>query len=285
MADEIPQATPEVLPISTSFAIPAPVVNWVIAFVAALAIFLVVQLFWKQKRSKGDSLLLVGPSDSGKTALFSKLVYGKSTPTNTSLQTNVSYANPTVTKPLRIIDVPGHPRIRGQLTEYLPQAKTVAFVVDSNTISRTGVAAAEHLHQIIHAITSLPPSQTAPSIVILCNKADLLKTSASSGSAESLAVIRVKTVLERELEKRRSAQSGGVNVEGLGEEGERMELGGLECGDGNAPFRFEDWEGGEITFLGTSVRPGSSEEKAELDEKSEGTGGLSGLLEWLEENF
>lgn len=122
--------------------------------------------------------------------------------------------------------------------------------------------------------------------MIACNKADLLKTSAASGSSASLAVTRVKTILERELEKRRVAQTGGVGVEGLGEEGEeRSELGGLECGDANSPFRFDEWEGGEIVFTGTSVRPDASTlEKQEHTEKSE-VDGLDSLREWLEEQL
>jgi len=136
-----------------------------------------------------------------------------------------------------------------------------------------------HLHEILHAISSLPPSQTAPSLLIICNKFDLLKTSASSGSASNLAVNRVKTILERELEKRRVAQVGGVGVEKLGAEDERTELGGLECGDGNAPFKFDDWEGGEVAFLGSAVRPNAPSEKS-TDED-----GLASLQDWIEEHM
>ena len=93
----------------------------------------------------------------------------------------------------------------------------------------------------------------------------------------------MKTILERELEKRRVAQTGGVGVEGLGEEGETTELGGLECGSDSASFKFDDWEGGDVVFLGTSARPGKSEKSGELNEKGSGEDGLSSLEEWLEE--
>jgi len=107
----------------------------------------------------------------------------------------------------------------------------------------------------LHALTSLPPSQSQPSLLILAHKSDLLKTGSSSHTnAATLAVNRVKTILERELEKRRLSQRGGINIEGLGEEGERSDMGGLECGEKEGSiFKFDDWEGGDVTFLGTST--------------------------------
>jgi signal recognition particle receptor subunit beta len=111
--------------------------------------------------------------------------------------------------------------------------------------------------------------------LILANKFDLLKT-VSSASAQTLAINRVKSVLERELEKRRTAQTKGINIEGLGEEGERTDMGGLECGEkeGSA-FKFDEWEGGEISFLGTSTV------QTEPGEKGSQESGIEALLEWL----
>ena len=82
-----------------------------------------------------------------------------------------------------------------------------------------------------------------------------------NASAQTLAINRVKSVLERELEKRRSSQTKGINIEGLGEEGERTDMGGLECGEKEvSSFKFDEWEGGEISFLGTStVQTGEKE--------------------------
>jgi signal recognition particle receptor subunit beta len=137
-----------------------------------------------------------------------------------------------------------------------------------------------HLHIVLNALTSLPPSQVLPSLLILAHKSDLLKSGTASATPETLAVNRVKTILERELEKRRVSQSGGVGVEGLGEEGERTEMGGLECSGDKGVFRFDEWEGGEVIFLGTSVTVGK---KFEADEKSE-TDGLLSLRQWMEDN-
>lgn len=98
---------------------------------------------------------------------------------------------------------------------------------------------------ILHALTSLPPSQVPPSLLVVAHKSDLLKATAGNASASQLAINRVKTVLERELEKRRLSQSG----ERLSADDEQ--IGGLECTGG--VFKFDEWEGGEIRFIGTHV--------------------------------
>ncbi|KAJ6502381.1 P-loop containing nucleoside triphosphate hydrolase protein [Mycena sanguinolenta] len=277
-----PQITPEVAPV-----VPAtPIFTSQSLAVAALSLavaFLAILIFFtrRKSRSKGNLLLLVGPPDAGKTAILSTLVYNQTLPTHTSLQTNVSTVTlPAVKKTLTVVDIPGHPRIRDQVSEYIGDAKAIAFVVDASTVSRNGPAVAEHLHFILNALTSLPPSQVLPSLVILAHKSDLLKSgTAASATSESLAINRVKTILERELEKRRVSQSGGVGVEGLGEEGERTEMGGLECSGEKGVFRFDAWEGGDVLFLGTSVKVG---QRTQEDEKTE-TDGLSSLRQWMED--
>jgi signal recognition particle receptor subunit beta len=116
-------------------------------------------------------------------------------------------------------------------------------------------------------------------LLILAHKVDLLK-STSSVAPDANAISRVKNVLERELEKRRASQVGGVGVEGLGEEGGQSEMGGLDRASGKGDFKFEDWEGGDITFLATSLRPG----RAVDDQEKDGQGLLS-LRQWLDQNM
>ncbi|KAF7363590.1 hypothetical protein MSAN_01015800 [Mycena sanguinolenta] len=275
-----PQITPEVVPVMPATPIFTSQTLTIAAFSLAVACLAILIFFTRRKsRSKGNLLLLVGPPDAGKTAILSTLVYNQTLPTHTSLQTNVStVALPEVKKTLTVVDIPGHPRIRDQVSEYIGDAKAIAFVVDASTVSRNGPAVAEHLHIILNALTSLPPSQVLPSLVILAHKSDLLKSgTAASATSESLAINRVKTILERELEKRRASQSGGVGVEGLGEEGERTEMGGLECSGEKGVFRFDAWEGGEVLFLGTSVKVGQGVQE---EEKTD-TDGLSSLRQWM----
>jgi len=150
-------------------------------------------------------------------------------------------------------------------------------------IAATHNMLSRHLHRLLHALTSLPPSQSQPSLLILAHKSDLLKTGSSlQSNSATLAANRVKTILERELEKRRVSQSGGINIEGLGEEGERSDMGGLECGEKEgSTFKFDDWEGGDVVFLGTSAVTNASQS----DEKPPGENGMGPLREWLENNF
>ncbi|KAH0827052.1 signal recognition particle receptor beta subunit-domain-containing protein [Lanmaoa asiatica] len=243
----------------------------------AIALFLLVVILYTRGKSKssGNALLLVGPPDSGKTAILSNLAYNQTLPSHTSLQTNSAQMTLSSTKTLRVIDVPGHPRIRDQFREHLKDAKAVAFVVDCSTISRNGSVVAEHMHHVLHAITSLPPTQSTPTLLILAHKTDLLKAGASSNSASEAAIARVRTILERELEKRRASQSGGVGMESLGAEGEGTEMGGLECsGAAGGTFRFNEWEGGDVDFVSTWVKVGEAK-----DESS--NGGLEDLKDWL----
>lgn len=128
---------------------------------------------------------------------------------------------------------------------------------------------------------SLPPSQPPPALLILAHKCDLLTTTATSGPSDQLAVNRVRTVLERELEKRRS-QAGGMGIESLGGEGDGSELGGLECsGSSGGTFRFSEWEGGEIVFLGSSV---TVKEAMVGEEKLSAMGmGIGGLEQFIQD--
>ncbi|KAF5330319.1 hypothetical protein D9619_005318 [Psilocybe cf. subviscida] len=274
--DALPHEKPEVVSIATPF---SPRNLGYAAFAFALLLTALYLLTSKKRtKAKGTGFLLVGPSDAGKTCILSQLAYGNTLKTQTSMQPSTCTAQLTPQKSIQITDIPGHPRLRNQFQEHLADTKVLAFVVDANSISRNGPAVAEYLHLVLHALTSLPPSQAQPELLILAHKADLFKTTSANNSATALAVNRVKVILERELEKRRVSHSGGINIEGLGEEGERSDLGGLECGEKeDSAFKFDDWLGGEITFMGTSIPSGPVEKQAD--------GGLHELTGWLEDNM
>ena len=140
--------------------------------------------------------------------------------------------------------------------------------------------APRHLHMILNALTSLPPSRGTPTLTIVAHKCDLLKSTANA-SAEQLAINRVRTILERELEKRRASHANGVGVEGLGAEDADSQMGGLEC-SGSGEFKFAEWEGGEVGFVGTSVSVGKQAVIA-ADEKHTENDALSSLREWLDD--
>ncbi|KAI0273582.1 signal recognition particle receptor beta subunit-domain-containing protein [Gloeopeniophorella convolvens] len=250
---------------------------------AVLLVVVALYLARRRSRPRGNSVILAGASDAGKTAILSALTYKETLPSHASLQTNTSIFSLNK-RTFTLVDVPGHPRIRSQFSDHLPDAKAIVFVVDASNISRNGPVVAEHLHHILHTLVNIPPSQSPPAVLILAHKCDLLKTGSSSAatSSDQLAINRVRAVLERELEKRRLSHTGSVTIDGLGAEGEdRAELGGLDSnGSTSEPFKFTDWEGGDIDFVGTWTSVG---EKLDLEgEKSAGGEGIRGLIEWLE---
>ncbi|KAF9265583.1 hypothetical protein L218DRAFT_860389 [Marasmius fiardii PR-910] len=247
-----------------------------VAFLLALIVFSITR---RKSASRGNALLLVGAPESGKTSIMSQLVYGVSPATHTSLQSNSALMNlPGKKNPIKIVDIPGHPRIRDQFREFLLDAKAIVFVADANLLSRNGPAVAEHLHAIMKALLSLPPSHKLPTLIIAAHKTDLIKASATL-DASALAVDRVQKVLQRELEKRRLAQSGGMGVETLDSEDEKSDFIGLECDSPGGVFQFENWEGGEIAFMGTSVKSAGS------DSEKGSSPGLQALAEWMDENL
>jgi signal recognition particle receptor subunit beta len=140
-----------------------------------------------------------------------------------------------------------------------------------------------HLHNVLAAFASLPPSQVPPTLAVLAHKSDLLKTGSSSSAADAsqLAINRVRTTLERELEKRRLAQSGSVGMESLGDDeasSESAGLGGLEC-VGGGQFKFAEWEGGQIDFVASHVKLW---ERLDVgDEKTGGGQGVQMLIDWI----
>ncbi len=192
------------------------------------------------------------------------------------------------------------------------------FVVDASSITRNGKIVAEvrilltssptihtHSHLIyslkVHAPRlarnySLPPTHALPPVLVLAHKADLVKaplssTLASGGASSqqertSLATSRVRTILERELEARRAAQASGVAVEGLGEEGEGTEMGGVGHARAEGRSSSRTGRGADVTFVGTWVASGRKlvGVNSEKDEKrdAEAEDGLDGLRDWLD---
>ncbi|KAG8733409.1 hypothetical protein FRC12_018894, partial [Ceratobasidium sp. 428] len=232
----------------------------------------------RRPSSRRSTVLILGPSDAGKTAIHTSLAFGHALPSHTSIQANETlYTTPTG-HALRLVDVPGHPRLREQFTDHLADAAGIVFVVDAATVSRNGSAVAEHLHLVLRALATLPASQQTPPLLIQAHKSDLVQ---KQQQQQSVAIQRVTAVLERELEKRRAAQTGGVGVEGLGEANEEADSNGLDCTGG--VFKFSEWEGGEVEFGESWVKvardDGITNEK--ISEKDESENGLDSIREWI----
>lgn len=103
-----------------------------------MLLILVLFFLWKKKSPKRTDLLLTGPCESGKTILFSELLFGKQRETFTSIAENVGdYTDENSGKSVRVVDIPGNERLRRQFfDQYKNTAKAIAYVVDSVTIQK-----------------------------------------------------------------------------------------------------------------------------------------------------
>ncbi|CAH8386695.1 unnamed protein product [Eruca vesicaria subsp. sativa] len=160
--------------------------------------FFSIRLF---RRTKSNTVLLSGLSGSGKTVLFYQLRDGSSHQGSvTSMEPNegtfVLHAeNTRKTKPVHLVDVPGHSRLRSKLEEYLPRAAAIVFVVDALEFLPNCRAASEYLYDIL---TNASVVKNKIPVLLCCNKTDKI-------TAHTKEFIRKQ--MEKEIEKLRVSRS------------------------------------------------------------------------------
>uniref|UniRef100_A0A2N9IPU2 Signal recognition particle receptor subunit beta n=1 Tax=Fagus sylvatica TaxID=28930 RepID=A0A2N9IPU2_FAGSY len=99
------------------------------------------------------------------------------------------------TKPVHLVDVPGHSRLRPKLDEFLPQAAGIVFVVDALEFLPNCRAASEYLYDIL---TKASVVKKKIPVLILCNKTD--KVTAHTKEF-------IKKQMEKEVDKLRTSRS------------------------------------------------------------------------------
>ncbi|CAL9170855.1 unnamed protein product [Musa hybrid cultivar] len=180
-----------------------PIEQIYVAFAVLIFTISFFGLFRVLRRSKSNTILLAGLSGSGKTVLFYQLRDGSPhLGTVTSMEPNdgtfvlhSELEKKGKLKPVHLIDVPGHSRLRPKLDELLPHSAGVIFVVDSLDFLPNCRAAAEYLYDIL--TKAIIVKRRIP-MLILCNKADKV-------TAHSKEFIRKQ--LEKEIDKLRSSRS------------------------------------------------------------------------------
>ncbi|RZF44663.1 hypothetical protein LSTR_LSTR000615 [Laodelphax striatellus] len=159
----------------------------IVVAVIAILISIVFFAIWKRSKSVKNCILLTGLCDSGKTLIYSHLLHNKFVATHTSIKENVGdyfIKN----RCLRLIDIPGHERLRGRYIDtYKGLARGVVFVIDSVTLQKEIRDAAEFLYTLLLDPVLL---KAKPQLLILCNKQD--QTMAKGANV-------VKSLLEKEL--------------------------------------------------------------------------------------
>ena len=150
--------------------------------------FLINQGGPKKRRFKGDAVFLVGPCDSGKSAAMLQLRDGESgeklRPTHTSQTFNEDFVDG-----VRVIDFPGHARLRPQLFDMIEDCAALVFVIDSVTFKDT---ARETASFVLDLLTSEKMLKHCTRMLVMCNKTDALP--------DELAGISPKTMVKRRLE-------------------------------------------------------------------------------------
>eukprot|EP00386_Alphamonas_edax_P005356 GDKI01017199.1.p1 GENE.GDKI01017199.1~~GDKI01017199.1.p1 ORF type:complete len:271 (-),score=86.03 GDKI01017199.1:23-835(-) len=206
----------------------------VVVFVlTVVAMWLVLQLLSgtssssSSRKRLGNSVLLLGPCDAGKTALFFLWRNGSLIETVSSLKANTDTIDllnrGDKSTPIEVIDYPGHGRLKDGAMQSLEKARCIVYLVDAAN-RQSLKTAAESLYDIFtHPTMGVKGSK--PPLLIACNKQDVGGARKKEGVVEDL---------EREIERLR--QSRGVALEGqdeadsfLGIEGEPFKLEHAPC--------------------------------------------------------
>jgi len=189
--------------------------------VALLVLIVTVVLFilWKKSHKTNRDVLLVGLCDSGKTALFSYLLYNKPIQSFTSQVENFGEFK-SKKNLLRLVDIPGHERVFPKYWDtYKMSCKGIMFVIDSETVQTNICDVAELLYRILIDTTI---QSNKSKIIILCNKQDKLMAKGSEV---------IKTLLEKELDTLRLTKTnqlesidGKKHMSMLGKKKKRFEF-------------------------------------------------------------
>ncbi|KZC14536.1 Signal recognition particle receptor subunit beta, partial [Dufourea novaeangliae] len=178
-------------------------------------------VIWRRKKSIGNSILLTGLCDAGKTLIFARLLYGKFVKTYTSVDKN-SEELVINDHSLRIVDIPGNERLRYKyFDQFKSSAKGLVYVIDSVTFQKGIRDVAEYLYNIL----SDPAVQRKP-VLILCNKQDQPMAKGSSV---------INTLLEKEMNLLRMTKTSQLEATDpssenvyLGKEGKDFEFSQLD---------------------------------------------------------
>ena len=115
-------------------------------------------------------LLIIGPCGSGKTVMWHQLVNGEAPPLGVvaSMQENEGICHQV--KGLKIIDVPGHERLKNVRENQLKECGAILYMVDSCVVEPHRTEAAEELFDVLTHPSVL--RRKVP-VLIACNKSDL----------------------------------------------------------------------------------------------------------------
>ncbi|XP_076837737.1 signal recognition particle receptor subunit beta [Brachyhypopomus gauderio] len=173
-------------------------------FVAVVVVLITVVFlrFFVGSQTSRNTVLLLGLCGAGKTLIFSRLLTGRFTRTQSSITvSSASYKSKNERgTSWTLVDVPGHESLRPQFVEkFKASARAILFVVDSAIFQKEVKDVAEFLYSILTDSVVLTNS---PLLVITCNKQDVTM-------AKSAKLIQQQ--LEKELNTLRVTRSAALS--------------------------------------------------------------------------
>ncbi|KAJ1675210.1 hypothetical protein EV182_001720 [Spiromyces aspiralis] len=200
---------------------------WALVFYAAVGVVAFVLLKFVilpagTRRPRQNTVMILGPMNSGKTTLWAQVS-------------------------VHLMDIPGHPKLRGEFDQYTPITKGIIFMVDSSALGSDVQDTAEYVHirGVLHCgagilglhlydilIDKHVQNNEIP-ILIVCHKQD---------RKGALGKDRVFELLASEIDKLRSTRQNALQEHDADEHGggaendERAQFLGL---DGKS-FEFDD---------------------------------------------
>jgi len=156
---------------------------WPYVAVAVVTVIVYFVLFRKaggKKKFQGNTILFVGNSGGGKTALFADVFHSAEPQTVNSIEAEVikdcqipsRSGNPNA-KPFTAVCLPGNLRLRSLYKDHLPDTAGIVFVVDANNPDVKGTAAL--LHELL--VNPIVDEQCPP-ILLALSKNDVAKRAA-----------------------------------------------------------------------------------------------------------
>ncbi|GAV53178.1 hypothetical protein ZYGR_0AI04610 [Zygosaccharomyces rouxii] len=217
--------------------------------------------------NRQPTFIIAGPSESGKTSLFTLLTSDSVRPSVTSLEPNTApdFKIPIATKTFsgRLIEFPGHLKLRNKLFETLQNSsniKGLIFVVDATVDPKELTSTAEFLFEILQVTERFP---NGVDILIACNKSE---------SFTARPPLKIRSALEKEIEKiiiRRQKSletvNGGEKTDEDGNLQEEPQVFNLGSKDG---FKFESLEGNIDSVEGSVMKRNIDKWECWMDERT-----------------